>query len=91
MPALSCHHYVIVGVVHRFFYGPDTYGGQEVSVLEMDGAFDKLEEVPTSPPLYSPRALTFPASTRMRLGSRDDCSVRTAAESELTTGGWLCS
>jgi len=29
----------------RFFYGPDTYGGQEVSVLEMDGAFDKLEEL----------------------------------------------
>jgi len=29
----------------KFFYGPDTYGGQEVSVLEMDGAFDKLEEL----------------------------------------------
>lgn len=29
----------------KFFYGPDTYYGQEVSVLEMDGAFDKLEEL----------------------------------------------
>jgi len=29
----------------KFFYGPDTYFGQEVSVLEMDGQFDKLEEL----------------------------------------------
>jgi len=29
----------------KFFYGPDTYYGQEVSVLEMDGSFDKLEEL----------------------------------------------
>ena len=29
----------------KFFYGPDTYFGEEVSVLEMDGAFDKLEEL----------------------------------------------
>lgn len=29
----------------KFFYGPDTYYGEEVSVLEMDGAFDKLEEL----------------------------------------------
>jgi len=29
----------------KFFYGPDTYYGQEVSVLEMDGQFDKLEEL----------------------------------------------
>jgi phosphoribulokinase len=27
----------------KFFYGPDTYYGDEVSVLEMDGQFDKLE------------------------------------------------
>lgn len=27
------------------FYGPDTYYGEEVSVLEMDGQFDKLEEL----------------------------------------------
>ena len=27
----------------RFYYGPDTYYGEEVSVLEMDGSFDKLE------------------------------------------------
>ena len=27
------------------FYGPDTYYGEEVSVLEMDGTFDKLEEL----------------------------------------------
>lgn len=27
------------------FYGPDTWYGQEVSVLEMDGQFDKLEEL----------------------------------------------
>jgi len=29
----------------KFFYGPDTWYGQEVSVLEMDGQFDKLEEL----------------------------------------------
>lgn len=29
----------------KFFYGPDTWYGEEVSVLEMDGAFDKLEEL----------------------------------------------
>merc|ERR1719217_1865201 len=29
----------------KFFYGPDTYYGEEVSVLEMDGEFDKLEEL----------------------------------------------
>merc|ERR1711906_105450 len=29
----------------KFFYGPDTYYGDEVSVLEMDGQFDKLEEL----------------------------------------------
>uniref|UniRef100_A0A7S0IBS5 Phosphoribulokinase n=1 Tax=Micromonas pusilla TaxID=38833 RepID=A0A7S0IBS5_MICPS len=29
----------------KFFYGPDTFFGEEVSVLEMDGQFDKLEEL----------------------------------------------
>lgn len=29
----------------RFFYGPDTFMGSEVSVVEMDGQFDKLEEL----------------------------------------------
>jgi len=29
----------------KFFYGPDSYYGKEVSVLEMDGQFDKLEEL----------------------------------------------
>ena len=29
----------------KLYYGPDTYYGEEVSVLEMDGAFDKLEEL----------------------------------------------
>ncbi|CAD7695664.1 unnamed protein product [Ostreobium quekettii] len=29
----------------KFFYGPDTYFDEEVSVLEMDGQFDKLEEL----------------------------------------------
>jgi phosphoribulokinase len=29
----------------KFYYGPDTYYGEEVSVLEMDGSFDKLEEL----------------------------------------------
>ncbi|KAK9833090.1 hypothetical protein WJX74_006893 [Apatococcus lobatus] len=29
----------------KFQYGPDTYFGEEVSVLEMDGQFDKLEEL----------------------------------------------
>ncbi|KAG1678870.1 hypothetical protein FOA52_003538 [Chlamydomonas sp. UWO 241] len=29
----------------KLSYGPDTYYGQEVSVLEMDGQFDKLEEL----------------------------------------------
>lgn len=53
-------HYIVVGVLHRFFYGPDTYGGQEVSVLEMDGAFDKLEEVPLSP---LPSAVIFAVCT----------------------------
>jgi len=29
----------------RFFYGPDAYYGRPVSVLEVDGQFDNLEEV----------------------------------------------
>jgi phosphoribulokinase len=29
----------------KFYYGPDTYYGENVSVLEMDGQFDKLEEL----------------------------------------------
>ncbi|KAG0534553.1 hypothetical protein BDA96_04G289800 [Sorghum bicolor] len=29
----------------KFAYGPDTYFGKEVSVLEMDGQFDKLDEL----------------------------------------------
>lgn len=29
----------------KLAYGPDTWYGQEVSVLEMDGQFDKLEEL----------------------------------------------
>ncbi|CAI5480981.1 unnamed protein product [Closterium sp. Yama58-4] len=29
----------------KFYYGPDTYYGHEVSVLEMDGQFDKLDEL----------------------------------------------
>jgi phosphoribulokinase len=29
----------------KFSYGPDTYMGNEVSVLEMDGQFDKMEEL----------------------------------------------
>jgi len=29
----------------KFYYGPDVYGGEEVSVLEMDGQFDNLEEL----------------------------------------------
>jgi phosphoribulokinase len=29
----------------KFFYGPDTFYGKEVTVLEMDGQFDKLEEL----------------------------------------------
>jgi phosphoribulokinase len=29
----------------RMFYGPDSYYGHEVSVLEVDGQFDNLEEV----------------------------------------------
>lgn len=29
----------------KLFYGPDSYYGEEVSVLEMDGQFDKLEEL----------------------------------------------
>lgn len=29
----------------RMFYGPDSYYGNEVSVLEVDGQFDNLEEV----------------------------------------------
>eukprot|EP00249_Psilotum_nudum_P009876 c22206_g2_i1 orf=365-1648(-) len=29
----------------KFFYGPDTYYGNEVSVLEMDGQFDRLDEL----------------------------------------------
>ena len=29
----------------KFFYGPDTFFDEEVSVLEMDGQFDKLEEL----------------------------------------------
>merc|ERR1711966_650047 len=30
---------------NKLFDGPDTYFGEEVSVLEMDGQFDKLEEL----------------------------------------------
>merc|ERR1711908_139066 len=29
----------------KFFYGPDTFYGENVSVLDMDGQFDKLEEL----------------------------------------------
>jgi hypothetical protein len=29
----------------KFSYGPDSYYGNDVSVLEMDGQFDKLEEL----------------------------------------------
>ncbi|XP_058079634.1 phosphoribulokinase, chloroplastic-like [Magnolia sinica] len=29
----------------KFFYGPDTYYSSEVSVLEMDGQFDRLDEL----------------------------------------------
>ncbi|KAH7294752.1 hypothetical protein KP509_27G016700 [Ceratopteris richardii] len=29
----------------KFFYGPDTYYDNEVTILEMDGQFDKLEEL----------------------------------------------
>jgi len=29
----------------KMYYGPDTFYGEEVSVLEMDGQFDKLEEL----------------------------------------------
>jgi len=29
----------------KFFYGPDTWYGSDVTVLEMDGQFDKLEEL----------------------------------------------
>jgi phosphoribulokinase len=29
----------------KFYYGPDTYFDKEVSVLEVDGTFDKLEEM----------------------------------------------
>ncbi|XRB23555.1 phosphoribulokinase [Pseudoscourfieldia marina] len=29
----------------KMFYGPDTWYGQDVSVLELDGQFDKLEEL----------------------------------------------
>ena len=29
----------------KMYYGPDTWYGKEVSVLEMDGQFDKLEEL----------------------------------------------
>lgn len=29
----------------KLFYGPDTYYGHEVSVLELDGRFDNLEEI----------------------------------------------
>ncbi|CAK9153258.1 unnamed protein product [Ilex paraguariensis] len=29
----------------KFFYGPETYFGHEVSVLEMDGQFDRLDEL----------------------------------------------
>ncbi|KAG9457675.1 hypothetical protein H6P81_002183 [Aristolochia fimbriata] len=29
----------------KFYYGPETYFSSEVSVLEMDGQFDKLEEL----------------------------------------------
>merc|ERR1711924_339220 len=35
-------HVLLPGI--KFFYGPDTYFGEEVSVLEMDGQF-KLEEL----------------------------------------------
>eukprot|EP01024_Parvocaulis_polyphysoides_P026338 TRINITY_DN24022_c0_g1_i1.p3 TRINITY_DN24022_c0_g1~~TRINITY_DN24022_c0_g1_i1.p3 ORF type:complete len:152 (-),score=8.65 TRINITY_DN24022_c0_g1_i1:128-583(-) len=29
----------------KFYYGPDTWYGQEVSILEMDGQFERLEEI----------------------------------------------
>jgi phosphoribulokinase len=29
----------------KFFYGPETYFGHEVSLLEMDGQFDRLDEL----------------------------------------------
>ncbi|KAJ8448454.1 hypothetical protein Cgig2_022082 [Carnegiea gigantea] len=29
----------------KFFYGPDTYFGNEVTLLEMDGQFDRLDEL----------------------------------------------
>ncbi|KAH6557526.1 hypothetical protein KP509_1Z108700 [Ceratopteris richardii] len=29
----------------KFFYGPDTYYDNEVTIMEMDGQFDKLEEL----------------------------------------------
>jgi len=29
----------------KFFYGPDSFYGENVSILEMDGQFDKLEEL----------------------------------------------
>ncbi|KAL5099879.1 hypothetical protein RYX36_004206 [Vicia faba] len=29
----------------KFFYGPETYKGNEVSVVEMDGQFDRLDEL----------------------------------------------
>lgn len=29
----------------KFFYGPETYYGNEVSVVEMDGQFDRLDEL----------------------------------------------
>jgi len=29
----------------KMFYGPDSYYGEDVSILEMDGQFDKIEEL----------------------------------------------
>ena len=55
----------------KFFYGPDTFFGEEVSVLEMDGQFDKLEELiyvestsPTPPPSSMARSPSRCSSTR---------------------------
>ena len=40
-PSKHHHHHHTLKTIHS----PDTYYGEEVSVLEMDGAFDKLEEL----------------------------------------------
>ena len=40
-PSKHHHHHHTLKTIHS----PDTYYGEEVSVLERDGAFDKLEEL----------------------------------------------